>query len=102
MDYKSIASLIIFTQPVNHARFSLCEQLLRGLGEWAEAVRWYEQSLAFKRDVGDLHGRAITLNNAQVHNSEGLLAQSPADWEEAIRCHQQALTLFHQAGKGTK
>jgi len=58
-------------------RISTCRHLLR------EAKRWSE---------------APTETRAQIRNSEGLFAQSLADWEEAIRCHQQALVLFHQAG----
>ncbi|HID62664.1 MAG TPA: tetratricopeptide repeat protein [Anaerolineae bacterium] len=58
-------------------QINTCRHLLR------EAKRWFW---------------APTETRAQVHNSEGLLAQLLTDWEEAIRCHQRALTLFHQAG----
>ena len=62
------------------------------LGNYPEALRYYEESLALKRDLGDRAGEAITLGNIGI--VYGLLGNYP----EALRYHEESLALSRDLG----
>jgi tetratricopeptide (TPR) repeat protein len=63
-----------------------------GVGEWTEAVRWYERSLATKKRIGDVHGQAVTLNNL------GVAFERLGQLDKVQACYEEAVALFKQVG----
>jgi tetratricopeptide (TPR) repeat protein len=61
-------------------------------GDYAEAQRRYQQSLAFFEQLGDLAGQASSWHQL------GMLAQQQRDYAEARRLYQQSLQIQEQLG----
>jgi predicted ATPase/class 3 adenylate cyclase len=67
-----------------------CGNLACQLGRYAEATRHYEQSLAFRRELGDERGIAATLNNL------GNVYLHQRDHEKAEPLFAEALAYFRK------
>ena len=61
-------------------------------GNYGEALSYYEESLAIRREVGDRAGEGTTLSNI------GLVYGEQDEYEEAIAYYQQALTIAQELG----
>jgi len=61
-------------------------------GSYADALDYYQQSLASKRELGDRAGEANTLNNI------GTIYGLQGSYAEALDFSQQSLTLFRDLG----
>jgi tetratricopeptide (TPR) repeat protein len=68
-------------------------------GNYPEALRYYEESLAIRREVGDRAGEGTTLNNiGGIYDNQG-------NYPEALRFYEQSLAILREvgdrAGEGT-
>jgi predicted ATPase/transcriptional regulator with XRE-family HTH domain len=77
----------------------LCEAALNGAGvlayrqgDYAQATRLYEASLAARRELGDRRGMGATLNNLS------LVAYDQGDYARATALCEEALALFREIG----
>lgn len=61
-------------------------------GEFAQANRLFQESLALRRQLGDTRGVAIALNNL------GLVAREQGDYLAARACYDESLTLKREMG----
>jgi tetratricopeptide (TPR) repeat protein len=62
------------------------------LGQHKEALKYHQQSLEIKREIGDRDGEAVFLNNL------GNVYQSLGQYHEALKYHQQSLEIFREIG----
>ena len=62
------------------------------LGQYQQAIEYYQQSLAIKREIGDRNGEANSYNNL------GSVYDSLGQYQQAIEYHQPALQLYQQLG----
>lgn len=62
------------------------------LGEWPEAKRAYEESLAISRGIKNKEGEAVTLHQL------GMLAQDMGEYSEARRLYEQGLKIANELG----
>ena len=62
------------------------------LGQYQEALNFYQQSLAIEREIGDRNGEAGSLNN--LGNVYRLLGQC----QEALNFYQQSLAIKREIG----
>lgn len=69
------------------------------LGQYQQALDYYQQALAIRRDIGDREGEGASLN------SIGGGYSSLGQYQQALNYYQQALVIFqnlgHRAGEGT-
>jgi predicted ATPase/class 3 adenylate cyclase/Tfp pilus assembly protein PilF len=71
-----------------------CGSLACQLGSYGDASRYYEESLAIRREMNDERGAAATLNNL------GLVHKQQGDPEAAQSLFEEALGLFRKLGHG--
>lgn len=64
----------------------------RGLAQLKLAIEHYQQALAIRRDIGDLHGEAETLHNL----GEGY--QRRGAMNTAMTCYKNALAIWRRIG----
>jgi tetratricopeptide (TPR) repeat protein len=62
------------------------------LGQYQEALNFYQQSLAIQREIGDRNGEANSLNNL------GLVYYSLGKYQEALNFYQQSLEIKREIG----
>jgi predicted ATPase/transcriptional regulator with XRE-family HTH domain/uncharacterized protein HemY len=67
--------------------------LARDQGDHAQAVAFYEESLALCREIGDIYGTARALNNL------GNTMQDEARYREATASYGEALAMFRNLGQ---
>jgi tetratricopeptide (TPR) repeat protein len=85
--------------------FSQLGLLYGRLGGYQQSNFYYEQALATQREIGDLHGEAVTLTNqGEVLRSIGQTQQARANFEQALLLNRQAYdahlesVLLHNLG----
>jgi CHAT domain-containing protein len=70
-----------------------------GLGEYAQALKYYEQALVIRKEVGDKAGEGTTLSNI------GGAYHHLGEYAQALKYYEQALVIAKQvgdkAGEGT-
>jgi tetratricopeptide (TPR) repeat protein len=67
-------------------------KLLFHVGDYDTALRYLQQSLAIRQQIGDKAGEGTTLNNiSQIYDAQG-------DYDTALRYLQQSLAIFQQIG----
>jgi tetratricopeptide (TPR) repeat protein len=71
--------------------FSHLGLLFGRLGDYQQSTFYYEQALVTQREIGDLHGEAVTLTN------QGEMLRSIGQPQEARAIFEQALSLNRQA-----
>ena len=74
-------------------------QIYGARGDYDTALRYLEQSLQIRRDIGDKAGEGTTLNNlSQIYKTRG-------DYDTALRYLEQSLAIYRdigdKAGEGT-
>ena len=62
------------------------------LGKQEEALKYYEQALAIRREVGNRSGEGTTLNNL------GVVYDALGKKEEALKYYEQALASSREVG----
>ncbi len=71
--------------------FSHLGLLYGRLGDYRQSNFYYEQALATQREIGDLHGEAVTLTNqGEVLRNMGQTQQARANFEQALLLNRQA------------
>lgn len=70
--------------------FSHLGMLYGRLGDSRQSRFYFEQALATQREIGDLHGEAVTLTNqGELLRSMGEIQQAHANFEQALRLNEQ-------------
>jgi tetratricopeptide (TPR) repeat protein len=69
---------------------------LRKMGELSRATEVLQESLRIRRQTGDQLGLATTLNNL------GALHRLERAYDEAARCHNEAILIFQEQGSQSK
>ncbi|MEL7039273.1 MAG: tetratricopeptide repeat protein, partial [Cyanobacteria bacterium J06592_8] len=64
----------------------------RRLGQYQEAIEYYQQSLTIAREIGDRNGEAASLGNL------GIAYRRLGQYEKAIEYYQQSLAIFQEIG----
>ncbi len=87
------------TVPDETARLTARAHALRGAGtvatwqgDYDEAFRLNDESLRIRRELGDVPGVAVMLNN------QGIIARFLDDLDEARRLNDEAISLFREIG----
>jgi tetratricopeptide (TPR) repeat protein len=62
------------------------------LGDWQQALDYYQQALTIKNDLGDSFSQAITLNNI------GAIYFQLGQWDKALNHFHKALSIRHELG----
>ncbi len=85
--------------------FSHLGLLYGRLGDYEQSNFYYEQAVATQREIGDLHGEAVTLTNqGEVLRSTGQTQQARVNFEQALLLNRQAYdahlesVAFHNLG----
>jgi len=66
--------------------------LLQGFGQFDEALKYYQKSLAIKEKIGDIKGVAKSLHQV------GSIYQEKGDYDAALGQYQRALKTFEDIG----
>jgi non-specific serine/threonine protein kinase len=87
LEYKYVVSAAIAAKALNAAG-----TLARERGEYAQAHRFYQESTALFRSIGDKRGCATVLN------AQGGLHIYQGDYARAQRCFEESLQFYREVG----
>ena len=66
----------------------------KSLGQYEQAIEFYQQSLEIQREIGDRRGKSSSLSLNNLGNAYSLLGH----YERAIEFHQQSLEIQREIG----
>ncbi|QFS48567.1 tetratricopeptide repeat protein [Nostoc sphaeroides] len=74
------------------ASLTLLGNAYNSLGQYQQAIEFYQQSLEISREIGDRNGEGSSLGNL------GIAYNSLGEYQRAIEFHQQSLEIFREIG----